>query len=148
MMKLEITASAMAWYGAIVGTLSAIVASYNVLRDRAKLKIRITPNMEIAQKELYGDETYVLVTVSNAGRRPLSITHVWFERGKNDRPFLLADSLKQEGAKELTEGKHTDYLAMQKHLDPSIKKICIVDSIGKYHKRRVPRKVIESLKSK
>ena len=39
-LKIEITAITVAWYGAIVATASIFLSLYNVLRDRARIKIK------------------------------------------------------------------------------------------------------------
>ena len=58
--KLEISATSVAWYGAIVATASVIATGYNVLRDRAKLRIDIKPNMKV-----YPNTTPTCLCVNN-----------------------------------------------------------------------------------
>ena len=148
MIKFEISASAVAWYAAIVATLSAVVSAYNIFRDRAELLIKVMANMKIAPPEPpYDDNTYVVVTVTNCGRRPTTIANVWFEKAKRESKLLLADSVKG-GARELTESKSADYLCAQSQLDPSLKYVCVSDSAGRVHRKRLPRQVLKALGNK
>lgn len=146
MVKFEITASAVAWYAAIVATGSAMVSAYNILRDRARLQVTVKADMKLAPSDTsYGDATYVVVTAVNTGRRPITVTKVWFEKNKHAKPkLLLADSMKH-GAKELSEGKWADYLGKQDQFDPSLKYVCVEDSTGRVHRRRLSGKLREEL---
>lgn len=140
--KLEISATSVAWYGAIVATASVIATGYNVLRDRAKLRIDIKPNMKVYPSTTpYGDTTNVVVSVVNVGRRPITISSVWFERDKASKSLLLSDSL-HRGSIELAEGKGSDYLCNQ--AQPEMKDIryaCVLDSKGRTHRKRVSKKI-------
>lgn len=139
MATLEISASAVAWYGAIVATASVAVSAYNILRDRASLLITVTPNMRfINPDEPYESGTFMLVKVVNRGRRPITVTHVWFEGGRKAEKLLLADSVKH-GVQELTEGKCVDYPCKQADIEvQSFKRVCVSDSTGRVHRRRIP----------
>ena len=74
--RLEISASAVAWYGAIVATIGILVSLYNVLRDRARIKIKYQEDMQIIGPQTVYDsnKTYFNITVINKGRRPVNIT--------------------------------------------------------------------------
>jgi len=146
MATLEISVSAVAWYGAVVATLSAAVSAYNILRDRARLLIKIAVNMRFLNAdEPYESGTFTVVTVVNCGRRPITITHVWFEGGRKTEKLLLGDSIKH-GARELAEGKWADYPCKQGNLDKQlIKYVCVTDSTGRVHRKRVPRHVRRAL---
>jgi hypothetical protein len=145
-MTIEISASTVAWYAAIVATLSAIVSAYNILRDRAKLKIAVRPNMKFYPEEPpYGDKTYVVVTVTNVGRRPITVTHVWFETpNKADEKMLLADSVKH-GSREIGEGKWADYPCVQDQLPASLQYVCVSDSTGRTHRKRLSKEVRKAI---
>lgn len=136
--KLEITANTVAWYAAIVATLSVFLSGLKLWRDRARIKITLRKNMMMYPPEP-GDEekTFMMVDVANAGRRPLTITHVWFETdGKN---ILLADSIKK-GARELAEGKSTSYLANESEIPvEKLKTVIVFAATGKKYKRKVSK---------
>ena len=47
LINIEISATTVAWYGAIVATISVAVALFNYLRDRARIRINYRKNMKI-----------------------------------------------------------------------------------------------------
>jgi len=145
-MNIEISASAVAWYGAIVATLSAIASGYGMFRDRARLIIKVAANMEMFPKGINGNENQVLVTIANAGRRPVTITHVWFERGKGQNLLLLRTSF-QPGGTELKEGKFVNFNCIQSSLDSAIKTICVQDATGKKHRKKLLPDFIRAIAS-
>ncbi len=53
--KIEITASTVAWYAAIVATISAFFSGFNMWRDRPRIKISLKKNMKIYPADI-GDE--------------------------------------------------------------------------------------------
>ena len=142
----EISASAVAWYGAIVATLSGAVLAYNILRDRARLLITVTPNMQFLNPdEPCESGTFTLVKVVNCGRRPITITHVWFDGGRKANSLLLADSFKH-GVRELTEGQGADFPCREDRLAGKlIKYVCVNDSAGRKHRKKIPRAVIRTM---
>jgi hypothetical protein len=86
------------------------------------------------------DKLYVVVTVANIGRRPLTIGLVGFtQRGKGG-DIVLTDSTR-EGAKDVPEGKSATYLAEQAGLPlANLKHVLVRDNAGRIWKRRVPKK--------
>jgi len=147
MATLEIS-TAVAWYGAIVATATAAVSAYNILRDRARILIQVTPNMQFLNPdEPHERGNFTLVKVVNCGRRPITITHVWFAGGsKAEHNLLLADSVKH-GARELTEGQWADFPCQQGSLaGESIKYVCVTDSTGRVHRKRIPRAALRAIR--
>lgn len=142
-LRFEISASSVAWYGAIVATITAMTSLYKIVKDRAKLLITVKPNMKVFPKNTpYGDSTNVVVSVVNGGRRCITISSVWFDTGINSKPaLLLGDSLRR-GSVELLEGKGSDYLCnqIQKEL-ADIRFVCVLDSKGKTHRKRLSKTV-------
>lgn len=110
-------------YGAVLSTLSAIVHIFNYRRDRANIKITVKGNMSVHPHDtFYGDKTYVLVTVANRGRRPVTITHCAIKvPTKPYTEWLLGDSFLKPG--ELLEGKSQSYMLAE----GQIKKYDLVD---------------------
>ena len=93
--KIEISASAVAWYAAIVATAGMLVSLYSVFRDRAKIKIKYQRDMQIIGPQTVYDpnKTYFNITVTNQGRRPVNITKAAFRTiGTRKKYALLADS--------------------------------------------------------
>jgi hypothetical protein len=78
----EITATVVAWYAAVVGTLSLFVAAHNAWRDRARIVVRARPGYIVPKSNpgLYDPSAkYISITVANRGRRPRTIDRVGFK---------------------------------------------------------------------
>lgn len=118
-MEITISATMVAWYGAIVATLSLVVSGYVAIRDRVRVRVEARPNFRVmgAQSEYDPEKNYICVTVANIGRRPVTIGSVaLIRKGETGRYLLLSDSVR-EGARELSEGESTTYIAEQDELD-------------------------------
>lgn len=105
-LKLEITASAVAWYGAIVASLGFAFSGYQIWRDSSRIKISLEKNMRFYNSEpIYKENVeYVGVSVINKGRRPVKITHAAFKiLGEEGKQLLLADSFANHRVQILTE---------------------------------------------
>lgn len=129
--EVTISAEAVAWYGAVVATASAILSGYLAVRDRASLKVTARPNYQV-----FGEDPtrlYISVDIANKGRRPVSIRSVALVRvaaGKTTR-IVPVESLRR-GPVELSEGQGTNYLIPQEDLDLSeIKSVVAYDRTGR-----------------
>lgn len=139
--KIEISASTVAWYAAIVATTSAIFSGLNIWRDRSRIKITLLKNMSFyPAKPSEEDKRFILVEVANIGRRPMTITHVGFyEIGKKEGG-LLGDSFTQ-GPREIQEGKSTSYSMDQSLINiENLKTVIAIDATGKTYKKKISRK--------
>jgi len=149
--KLEISAEAVAWYGAIVATLAAVCSIVNLLRDRAKLRVEVNPGMSMYPEDS-GEEgkTYTVITVSNRGRRPLTVTHVWFETEKEQDPrWLVPDSVKK-GPQQVSEGTAVQYVLLEE-TDRDLmacKYVCVSDATGRTYRRKLQKVVPEDKRGK
>lgn len=102
----EISATTVAWYGAIVATVGALISIYNILSDRPKIKINYQKDMNIyGPQSIYPkDKTYINVTVINTGRRAVNITKAGFRTLGGKRKFaLFNDSFLSTRNRILTE---------------------------------------------
>lgn len=134
------TVSVVAWYGAVVSTLGFGLALYVALRDRPRLRISVQANMKT-----FDDPTkFVVVTVANRGRRPVTLSAVWLTpRAKSSGEFLLGESAQP---REVGEGKSVSYLANQEHLKREVPyRVGIRDQAGRVWRRRIPRAVRQAL---
>jgi hypothetical protein len=131
-----------AWYAAVVSTLGFFLALYVALRDRPRLRISVQPNMRRFGSPVYDeDKFYVVVTVANIGRRPLTVGLVGFTQRRKGGDIILTDSTR-EGAKDIPEGKSATYLAEQAALPlTNLKHVLVRDNAGRIWKRRVPKNV-------
>lgn len=138
--KLEISANAVAWYGAIVATLGALTSLYNVLRDKARVKITYQKDMQVGGiQNLYDpNKTYVDITVINKGRRPIRIAKVAVRTvGKGLKYLLLTDSFFPHVNKILTEEDPTAGFLLEQNEDllASAWYICVYDGTGKVYRK-------------
>ncbi len=141
--KLEISAPAVAWYGAIIATISFVVASYNVWRDRARLKIKYGYGYKIIGPLGNNDDTeYFQTTVINLGQRPVKITHVGAIFYDVDKKILFTSSFdKQNGENILTENNpSTYYLTDLEDLDiEKLNFVYAIDAKGKEYRKYASR---------
>ena len=106
----EISATTVAWYGAIVATVGASISIYNVLRDRPKIIITYQKDMNIygPQSVYPKDKTYISVTVINKGRRPVNIIKAGLRTLGAKRKFaIFNDSFSKHRKRILTEESPT-----------------------------------------
>jgi|WetSurMetagenome_2_1015567.scaffolds.fasta_scaffold327319_2 hypothetical protein len=80
-MQIDISVSAVAWYGAVVATVSAIAGIYAIRRDRPKLKVRVRSKVSIGELIESGVEPSVacqigeacIIEATNVGRRRIRL---------------------------------------------------------------------------
>jgi len=138
--KIEISATTVAWYGAIVATMSAVIGILNYLRDRSKIKIRYKGGWKIiGQQALYDSaKTYFVITVINKGRRPIRIERAGIRMVGLEHPwFLLSDSFMPYRNKVLTEeNPTTEFLVSEELIDFSKAwYIAVKDATGREYRK-------------
>ena len=132
--NISVSASAVAWYGAVVATVGFLVSLYNVWRDRARVKLDYSWNNFIVGDPTKEDVEYLSVDVTNIGRRPVKITHVGAkEHGKTSTIMFKDGFYRQEEDKILTERRpRTSYLIEQNDIKhKNIWYIFVIDARGK-----------------
>lgn len=105
---LTITASAVAWYAAIVATVAAIIQAANFLRDRVKVKVTFQRNMEIFGDPRRAGMTFTVVRVVNIGRRPVTLSTIGLKY-LDPRGAVFTDTVPVLPC-ELTEGRQVTAL--------------------------------------
>lgn len=137
----NITASAVAWYGAVVSTLALAGNLWSLWRDRARIEVLARMGYRFAGPAPYLPNTdYILITVINHGRRPKTFNAVGltFRTPAKSQPLLSGDCAK--GPRELTEGKSDFWVIEQRALtEPDIEEVWAYDQTGKKHSGRVRR---------
>ncbi|MEX0924415.1 MAG: hypothetical protein WDZ82_00525 [Candidatus Paceibacterota bacterium] len=117
--QIEITASAVAWYAAIVATLVGIAQIVAVWRDRKHVKIKIEKGIRIMGPDgpgPYEENTdYVAIRIINAGRREVSILTAGASLLKGGQ--LIPTDILKAGTVTLGEGKRYDAFVKQEQLD-------------------------------
>ena len=73
LLKTDISTSMVAWYGAIVATVSVIIAFLNYFRDKAKIKVKISQGF-LTYGDHLGDDTQIFIEAVNIGRRPVTLS--------------------------------------------------------------------------
>jgi hypothetical protein len=134
--SIQISASAVAWYAAIVSTLSLVMSLFLAWRDRARISISINPNMMVRNVPQYDPEkTYINITVRNRGRRPVKIQTVYLKLYRTKGFVLVSDSIHQHVQRVLSEDNpRTNFLIDQGLIDPAaIEYALVTDESGKQH---------------
>jgi hypothetical protein len=127
---LTITASAVAWYAAITSTVIAFVQTANYLRDRVRVKVKFQRGMETVGDPRYEGMTLTMITVSNTGRRPVTITNMGMMYLQN-RGAVFPNSTPRIPC-ELTEGKYLTALINEKEMPfEKIRSFEAYDSAGR-----------------
>jgi len=128
-----------AFWGAITGTISLVVAYFTYKRDDIKIKVDVKKGWRVVRSSDHDpNEDQVVVTVSNKGRRPVTITKIAYQFLKKDFGVIWADSM-QFGSRELIEGKSTDYIMLQSKIDDfsEISYFSAYDAVGNAYKKYV-----------
>jgi hypothetical protein len=142
--KLEISASSVAWYAAIVATISMFVSLIQLWRDRAKIRIEYSRDMKIiGTTGPYSPDTiYFNVTVINKGRRPINITKAAIRNLGSKKKFLvLNDSFSPARNRVLTEDNPTAEFFVEQGaamLDSAFY-ISVHDATGRKYKKYLHR---------
>jgi hypothetical protein len=137
---LEVSASAVGWYGAVMATASLVVSLVNSFRDRARIKISCQRDMSVLGGPGPYDQskTYFNVTVVNKGRRSVNITKAGLRIIGGKRKFaILSDSFSDHRRKVLTEESPvTEFLVEQDlaMLDRAWY-VCVFDATGNEYRK-------------
>jgi len=104
---IKVTAQTVAWYGAIVATISFIatftLGIINYLRDRAKIKIKVSEGFLIPSSYI-GDKPQIFIEAINMGRRPVTLVSVGFTLS-NGKFLVIPKPMNISFPYELNEGK-------------------------------------------
>lgn len=138
-----ITTNLVAWYGAVVATLSVLFSIYNTLRDRAKIKILYDPNQFLhGAVSSYGydsDKEYLSINVINKGRRPIKIEKAALKILGRKGYLLLSDSFVDHRTRVITEEEpRTLFLLEQDSVDLNkVLTVFIYDGAGREYKKHI-----------
>jgi hypothetical protein len=95
------------------------------------------------------DHTYASITVTNRGRRPVTIGKVWFVKRDGPKPHLLVIDAFRAGQVDVPEGRSKNYLSRDDNFDwQAVRRICVEDGTGQkwsapiVHNRYVKMKVM------
>ena len=104
--QLVIDAQVVAWYAAIVSTLLLALRFADYRRDRVKVKVRVrTHQLTFNFPGIEKDELVTTLTVTNSGRRPVTICNLIGRALRTNRGWVFPSSTPDLPC-ELTEGRH------------------------------------------
>jgi len=142
-LKIEISASVVAWYAAIISTISLIITGYNIWRDRAHIKIKYEPGMvllgDVSALGYDPDKRYLSISVINCGRRPIRIESASLKIINKKEFALLASSFSEKRIKVITEDSPaTTFLVEQEKIDlKNVWYVLVVDGAGRKYKKYI-----------
>ncbi|MDP9173118.1 MAG: hypothetical protein M3O30_04530 [Planctomycetota bacterium] len=134
------TAEALTWLGTITGAVGAAtgisslgISFWTIRRDRPQLAAKLQRGYKVSENvgDYRTEYTYILITVSNRGRRPAAIGKIWFTQRDSTKSILVIDALRA-GTVELPEGRAKDYLVREDNLDASsLEQLFVEDGAGR-----------------
>jgi len=112
----SISGSILPLYGAVLSTITAAAQIIGHFRDRAHIKIRVEPNMEVVGDPSLWGKTFTIVNVANAGRRPITVTNIGAFRLHPADPFVVGMT-RPPTPHELKKSKLMTAMIEQKYLE-------------------------------
>jgi hypothetical protein len=116
---IHISGTVLAVYGAILSTITGAVQIITHFRDRAHLRVRAQHNMKMHGDPRYAGKTLTLVSVVNAGRRPVTVRNIGAFNLCPEDAFVIMDTRPALPC-ELTEGKEVTAILDQQGVDLSV----------------------------
>jgi hypothetical protein len=144
--KIEISADTVAWYGAIIATISLIVVIYKIWIDRPRLKFSVAKEYEIwgtdinnAFRNLEPGKEFWTIQIANIGRRNIIIDAVGVEwRDKSGCTFISRDYNGSVQHFEIKPGDSRQIVIDTTFIDPKrVKNIFARDGTGKSYRYRL-----------
>jgi hypothetical protein len=128
----EIITAIIAIYGAVLSTVAIVK---QLVSDRVKVKVTVSRNMEMVGDPRYNGMTLAILTVTNVGRRPVTITTFGANRLYPCNTNLAVMDSRPPMPCEITESKYITSIWDQAELDFStIDYWAAWDSQGRIHK--------------
>lgn len=134
---MAITTSQLGW---VIPALLLILGILEYRRNRANIKVTVKGGYGIVPENTeYGSGSKIVITASNGGRRPVTLTHaaLLMPRNSKTRYLVSVDALSR--TVKLGEGEsHTYFLdeeeAKEKYnLTPDKYVACVISATGKYY---------------
>jgi hypothetical protein len=131
---INISRSVIAFYGAILATITATIQIKNYLRDKVRVRLSVQRDMGVFGDPDCEHMTFVMVHVANAGRRPVTITGVGAFCLYPAQCGAFLDVMPRPPC-ELTEGQYLLTKINQEGLEFStIEYWYATDALGRSHK--------------
>lgn len=138
MISITINANVVAIYAAIVSTLVLIIQFLNYWNDRINIVLDYKTDYKIHGENYNPDKSYLLLTIRNKGKRPVTIEKVgYIANNKEDAHGIFTNSVLY-GSRELSEGKATKYIVDQEEINlDKINYFVAYDQAGREYKCEV-----------
>jgi hypothetical protein len=134
---ISISGSVVAAYAAVVSTITGLIQFSNFLRDRALVRVTVRHKMEIVGDPRYKNQTLTIVTVTNAGRRPVTITTIG-ARCLYPHNHIILPNCTPQLPYELTEGKSLMAIMTPSNFDFATVDLWeAYDAVGRSHQLKV-----------
>ena len=111
----------------------ALIRLYDFYKEKNNIKVTLKGNMLIADgRAIDENNRFVMVTVVNMGKEPVTIKGAALKNPKDRTELLLKESLE---TLKLQTSDSRDYLIAEKNIPFNYKKsvACVVDSTGRVH---------------
>ena len=134
--SINITAEAVAWYAAIIGTFSAIKVIYDILTDRRMITLSYRTDVTIQGGAYDPKVQQFCLEVINTGKRVVKIVNVGYFQ-KDGRKVLLTDSMYNPESRILTDSNpSTSYFTPNKNVSlDKLWYLYALDGRGKVYKK-------------
>ena len=140
-LKIDMSANTVAWYGAIVSTIAIIFNILSYLRDRSKVKVKISQGL-LGYSHHTENNLQIFIEAINIGRRLVTLTGVGFSL-KNRKNLYILEPKSIRFPCELQEGKSVQVWTDKKTLlrdvrkeKTSIQHAWYKDATGKFYKTK------------
>jgi hypothetical protein len=132
--SIKINANLLSIYAAIISTLVFIIQLLNYINNRVNIELSYKKNYKVEGGNYDSNKTYLILTVRNKGKRPVTIQKVGYLSKKDFQHGIFIDSL-IKGPRELLEGKSIDYIVDQEEVDfDKINCFVAYDQVGREYK--------------
>jgi len=161
LIKIEIGASAVAWYGAVTATVALGIEVVKLWLERRRVKLEILPKMHCIGEifpDYPKDAHFVKFRVFNKGKRPVTITTLGVSLKKgNDlyiRPLYSPGFQIGSLPKEILDGQGHDFFTSFDELSENsdgfgkIDHFYVFDATGRKYKKRMDRKLLKKFRIK
>jgi len=144
--KIEISADTVAWYGAIVATTSLLIGVYKVWIDQPRLKFSVAREYEIwgtdtdgSFKNIEPGKAFWMIQIANIGRRSIILNSIGVEwRDKKGGALISRDYNGPVQRFELKPGNSRKIVINSALIDINrVKNIYARDTTGKSHRHKI-----------
>ena len=157
--KIEITASTVAWYGAITATAALGIELVKLWLERRRVKLEILPQMRFfggTFMHYSADTDFVIFKVINKGKRPVTINQHGVKLKGSNKYLVALPAGTGPGSlpKEILDGQDYSLYVLFDELRrdaggfEGVEFFYVFDATGKIHKRKMNRKLLKDFQNR